>query len=51
MDLVRHTTVSKKVNEILNRLNKTKKEVFPDLKAQKEVIQKAVYYVLCLGCL
>jgi 23S rRNA pseudoU1915 N3-methylase RlmH len=33
---VKIVTVEKKVNEILNRLQKTKSERFPDLAAEKE---------------
>ena len=33
---VKIVTVEKKVNEILNRLEKTKMERFPDLEAEKE---------------
>ena len=33
--------VEKRINEIVNRLNKTKREEYPDLKAQRDAYDQA----------
>lgn len=38
--LVRYVTVPKRLNDIINRLNKTKVERYPDLKAEREAFDK-----------
>ena len=40
--LVRKVRVEKRKNEIVNRLNKTKVELFPDLAEEKEAYDRAV---------
>lgn len=40
--LVRRTKVKTRSNEIVNRLNKTKEERFPDLQAEKEEYERGV---------
>lgn len=40
--LVRRVKVKKRNNEIVNRLNKTREERFPDLKAEKEAFEAEV---------
>lgn len=37
---VKKVHVEKRVNEIINRLNKTKEEKFPDLAAEKAAFEK-----------
>jgi len=39
---VRRVKVKKRNNEIVNRLNKTREERFPDLKAEKEAFEAEV---------
>ncbi len=38
--LVRHVMVPKRLNDVVNRLNKTKQERYPDLKAEQEAYEK-----------
>ena len=40
--LVRKVRVEKRKNEIVNRLNKTKMELFPDLAEEKEAYDRAI---------
>jgi hypothetical protein len=40
--LVRKVRVEKRKNEIVNRLNKTKTELFPDLAEEKEAYERAI---------
>lgn len=39
---VRKITVVKRVNDVVNRLNRTKREACPDLAAEREVYEKEV---------
>ena len=40
--LVKKVKVEKRINDIVNRLNKTKQELFPDLAAERENYDKGV---------
>ena len=40
--LVKKVKVPAKVNEIVNRLNRTKKELYPDLSVEKEAFDREV---------
>ena len=44
--LVKKVRVASKVNDIVNRLNRTKKELNPDLSAEKDAYDKEVKLVL-----
>jgi hypothetical protein len=42
MKLVQKTKVEKRINAIVNRLNSTKREEYPDLAAEREAYEKEV---------
>lgn len=40
--LVKKVRVEKRINDIVNRLNKTKEELYPDLAAERETYDKGI---------
>lgn len=46
---MRKVTVTKRSNDIVNRLNKTKREAFPDLAEEREAYEKEVCGCACPG--